>query len=276
LSVPPKERIDLLLVRKGLAPSRAIAQALVMEGRVTLEGRRVDKPGARVEAGAELAVSSHPRPFVSRGGLKLEAALEAFRIDVSGLTVLDIGASTGGFTDCLLKRGAAKVFAVDVGHGQIDHALRTDPRVVVIERLNARFLTPESLPGPADMAVMDVSFISATLILPRIPPLLRGSDIIVLVKPQFEVGRGGVGRGGIVREPALWREAILTVVRGAGESGLLPEGIVPSPITGAEGNREFLLRLAKPAGGTAAAGPRTFEDLVEAAIGPPPSTEEIP
>lgn len=233
----------MLLVQRGLASSRTLAQALVMEGRVSIEGRRVDKPGVRVEVSADLTVAGAARPFVSRGGLKLAAALDAFGIGAAGLTALDVGAGTGGFTDCLLKRGAARVYAVDVGHGQIDHSLRQDPRVTVIEKLNARFLEPRDLPGPADLAVMDVSFISATLILPRLPPLLRGGDVVVLVKPQFEVGRGDVGKGGIVRTPSLWREVLLGVSRGARESGMTPRGVIPSPITGAEGNREFLLHL---------------------------------
>ena len=238
-----KERIDLLLVQRGLAESRSLARALIMEGRVSVEGRRVDKPGALVGVEAGLAVAGSPRPYVSRGGIKLAAALDAFRIDVAGSTALDIGAGTGGFTDCLLKRGAAHVYAVDVGHGQIDHSLRLDPRVTVIEKLNARFLSLADLPGAADLAVMDVSFISATMILPRVPPLLRGRDVIVLVKPQFELGRGEVGRGGIVREPEEWKRALRSVLGVAGETGFLPAGLVPSPIAGAEGNREFLLHL---------------------------------
>lgn len=214
-----------------------------MEGRVSVGGVRADKPGARFPIDADLRVSGPPRPYASRGGVKLAAALDRFGIDPAGLTVLDVGAGTGGFTDCLLKRGAARVVAIDVGHGQIDHSLRTDPRVTVIERLNARALEPSDLPGPADLVVVDVSFISATLILPRLPAVMRGRDVIVLVKPQFEVGRGEVGRGGIVREPAAWRAAIAAVVRGAAAAGLGPAGLIASPISGAEGNREFLLHL---------------------------------
>jgi 23S rRNA (cytidine1920-2'-O)/16S rRNA (cytidine1409-2'-O)-methyltransferase len=238
-----RERIDQLLVRQGFAPSRSMAQALLMEGRVKVEGRRVEKPGALVKAEAAIEVAAPERSFVSRGGHKLAAALEAFPVSVEGRTALDVGAGTGGFTDCLLQRGAAAVFAVDVGHGQIDQSLRVDPRVRVIERLNARFISPSDLPGPADLGVMDVSFISATMILPRIPPLLRGDDVVVLVKPQFEVGRGEVGKGGIVRDPESWRRALRLVIEGAAGAGLRPSGLIVSPIAGMEGNREFLLHL---------------------------------
>jgi len=264
-----RERIDVLVVQRGLAPSRALAQALVMEGRVTVEGRRVDKPGTRVDVAADVAVGGTPRPFVSRGGVKLDAALDAFGIGVLGLTALDVGAGTGGFTDCLLKRGAAHVYSLDVGHGQVDQTLRLDPRVSVIEKLNARFLEPGDLPGPADIAVMDVSFISATMILPRIPPVLRGRDAVVLVKPQFEVGRGEVGRGGIVRSPDLWLRALLTVSDGARACGLPPLAVIPSPIAGAEGNREFLLHLIRQDPGTAPPPCPDFEAAVRRVPGAP-------
>ncbi len=264
----PRERIDLLLVQRGLAASRTLAQALVMEGRVSVEGRRVDKPGLRVDIAAALGVSGSPRPYVSRGGRKLAAALDAFGLDVAGLTAVDIGAGSGGFTDCLLKHGAARVYAVDVGHGQIDHGLRLDPRVTVREKLNARFISPSDLPGPADMAVVDVSFISATMILPRVPPLLRGADIVVLVKPQFEVGRGEVGRGGIVRDPEGWRTALWSVIDGGRAAGLQPSALIPSPIAGVEGNREFLLHLRT--GQSSAPGPSgpatDVHSLVEAGV----------
>ncbi|MBI3448297.1 MAG: TlyA family RNA methyltransferase [Acidobacteria bacterium] len=238
-----RERIDMLLVERGLAPSRTLAQALVMEGRVRAAGRRVDKPGTRVDVDSDVAVAGDPRRFASRGGLKLEAALDAFALDVTGLVALDVGASTGGFTDCLLQRGAARVYAVDVGHGQLDHALRTDPRVTVVEKVNARFLEAAHLPGAVDLVVMDVSFISATMILPALPPLMRGDDAVVLVKPQFEVGRAGVGKGGIVKSPEHWRAAILGVAEGARAAGFSARHVIVSPITGAEGNREFLLHL---------------------------------
>jgi 23S rRNA (cytidine1920-2'-O)/16S rRNA (cytidine1409-2'-O)-methyltransferase len=241
-----KERIDLLLVRRGLAESRNLAQALIMEGRVLVNGRRVDKAGAMVESAAELHLEGPARPFSSRGGFKLEAALSSFGIDVSGLTALDVGAGTGGFTDCLLKHGAARVYAVDVGRGQIDDRLRRDARVVILEKLNARFLEPSDLPGLADLASVDLSFISCTMILPRLPPVLRGRDIIVLVKPQFEVGRGEVGKGGIVRNADGWSAAIQSVIRGAREAGMSPIGLIPSPVSGAKGNVEFLLHLRIP------------------------------
>jgi 23S rRNA (cytidine1920-2'-O)/16S rRNA (cytidine1409-2'-O)-methyltransferase len=273
----PKERIDRLLVRCGLVETRSLAQALLMEGRVTVDGLRVDKAGTLVDDGARLEVAGPPRPFVSRGGLKLEAALDAFHLDVTGRTVLDIGAGTGGFTDCLLKRGAARVFAVDVGHGQIDHGLRTDPRVLVIEGLNARFLSPEDLPGPAEMAVMDVAFISATMILPKVPAVLRGEDTVVLVKPQFEVGRDLVGKGGIVRDRASWRQALVTVIRGAAESGFVPAGLIPSPIPGAAGNREFLLHLLLPREAARLPDPEEISTMVDSAVAaaaPGPEAQE--
>jgi 23S rRNA (cytidine1920-2'-O)/16S rRNA (cytidine1409-2'-O)-methyltransferase len=262
-----KERIDLMLVQRGLAESRTLARALLMEGRVTVDGRRVEKAGALVEPSASLEVSGPARPFASRGGLKMEAALVAFAIDPAGLTVLDIGSGTGGFTDSILKRGARRVFAVDVGKGQLDHALRTDPRVTAIEGLNARFLEPGDLPGPADLVVMDVSFISARLILPRIPPVMAGRDVILLVKPQFEVGRALVGKGGIVREPASWSLAIASVIEGAAECGFAAVDLIPSPITGAAGNHEFLLRLSlAPGGGPARREPEREAELTTHAI----------
>ncbi len=259
------------MVRLGLAQTRAVAQALLMEGRVSVEGRRIDKAGTLVGDEAHVEVSGPPRPFVSRAGVKLAAALEAFELEVAGATALDVGAGTGGFTDCLLKRGAARVFAVDVGRGQIDHGLRKDPRVTLIEGMNARYMALEDLPGPADIAVMDVSFISAVLILPRIVPLLRGRDVVVLVKPQFEVGRELVGKGGIVREPSSWRKAIETVIEGAYRCGFRSTGLVPSPIRGASGNVEFLLHLVRVPGeeGGAPIAPSTAA-LIEEALGAVP------
>jgi 23S rRNA (cytidine1920-2'-O)/16S rRNA (cytidine1409-2'-O)-methyltransferase len=264
-----RERLDRLLVLRGLAPSRPVAQALVMEGRVRVEGRRVEKAGALVADGASIEVLGPPRAYVGRAGAKLAAALDAFGVAVEGLTALDVGAGAGGFTDCLLQRGAARVYAVDVGHGQIDQRLRADGRVTVIERLNARYIEPSDLPGPADLAVMDVAFISATLILPRIPPLLRGPDVIVLVKPQFEVGRGQVGRGGVVRDPDGWRRAIRSVLEASRACGLRPAGLISSPLAGAEGNQEFLLRLAAGPDRKGAAAPAGSLDpaaLVEEAV----------
>jgi 23S rRNA (cytidine1920-2'-O)/16S rRNA (cytidine1409-2'-O)-methyltransferase len=260
-----RERIDKRMVQAGLAPTRVRAQALLMEGRVSVEGRRVDKPGTLVAEEARIEVAGPARPFASRAGAKLAAALEAFGLDVSGATALDVGAGTGGFTDCLLKRGAARVFAVDVGRGQIDQALREDPRVTLLEGVNARYLSPGDLPEPVDLAVMDVSFISAALILPRLIPLLRGADVLVLVKPQFEVGRALVGRGGIVREPSSWRKAIESVIEGAAACGLSPAGLIASPIRGASGNVEFLLHLVR-AGGASPVDPVRTGALIERAL----------
>jgi 23S rRNA (cytidine1920-2'-O)/16S rRNA (cytidine1409-2'-O)-methyltransferase len=193
----PRTRLDLLLVARGLAPTREKAQAMILSGGVSVDGRRVDKAGQAVEETASVAVAGPPHPYVSRGGLKLAAALDAFRLDPTGLVCLDVGASTGGFTDCLLQRGAARVYAVDVGYGQLDSKLRGDPRVVLRERVNARFLSSEHVPEPVAIAVVDVSFISTRLVLPAVVPLVaRGGAIVVLVKPQFEAGRAEVGREG--------------------------------------------------------------------------------
>ncbi len=235
-----KIRLDQLLVERGLAASREKAQALVLAGQVTVGGQKMYKPGLSVASDAPIDVLER-MPFVSRGGYKLAGALDAFHVDVSGRVCLDVGASTGGFTDCLLQRGAAKVWAIDVGHGQIDWKIRNDPRVVVREGVNARFLTPEEYPERFDLAVCDASFISATLLIPAIVPLLKPTgEMIVLVKPQFEVERGQVGKGGIVKEPEL-HQAACDRVRGAIERLGFQTQIVESPIQGAEGNREFLL-----------------------------------
>jgi 23S rRNA (cytidine1920-2'-O)/16S rRNA (cytidine1409-2'-O)-methyltransferase len=237
---PAKRRIDQLLVDRGLAPTREKARALLLSGSVRVAGQRVDKPGQNVPYNAEVEVTSKPR-FVSRGGLKLEAALENWKIDASGMVCLDVGASTGGFTDCLLQHGAARVYAFDVGTNQIDWKLRTDPRVVVREGINARHLTPADLPQPVDLIVCDVSFISLELIIPVLPPLLRpGGRLVMLIKPQFEVGREQVGKGGIVKDPAL-HAAVCDRIARAVESAGFRTALMESPILGAEGNREFLL-----------------------------------
>jgi 23S rRNA (cytidine1920-2'-O)/16S rRNA (cytidine1409-2'-O)-methyltransferase len=239
-----RTRLDLLLVDRGLAPSRERARALILAGQVRVDGQAVSKAGTAVAAGAEVALAQPDHPYVGRGGLKLAHALDEFHVEVAGREALDIGASTGGFTDVLLRRGAARVVALDVGHGQFDWRLRNDPRVVVIEGKNARFLDPGDLPGPVDLVVIDVSFISLTEILPRVPPVARpGADIIALVKPQFEAGREEVGRKGIVRDPAVHARAVDRVTAAAGDLGLARVAMTPSPITGAEGNREFLLHL---------------------------------
>ncbi|MGQ0792658.1 MAG: TlyA family RNA methyltransferase [Deltaproteobacteria bacterium] len=243
--ISPKERIDLLLVRRGLVPTRAKAQALLMAGVVSVNGLRVDKAGSPVAEDAHIEIKQSPLKYVSRGGLKLEAAISAFKIEVSGKIALDVGASTGGFTDCLLQFGAAKVYAVDVGRGQLDWNLRRDSRVSVLEKINARHLTPEQIGESVDIAVMDVSFISLTKIIPAVAQILKArAEMVALIKPQFEVGRGEVGRGGIVRDEAKHRAVIDKIVRFAEESGFVITGVIPSPILGADGNREFLIAAA--------------------------------
>jgi 23S rRNA (cytidine1920-2'-O)/16S rRNA (cytidine1409-2'-O)-methyltransferase len=243
-----KSRLDLLLVARGLAPTRQRAQALILAGSVEVDGRRVEKAGTAVAQDAQIRVAGPEHPYVSRGGIKLAAALDHFGIDPSGAVCLDVGASTGGFTDCLLQRGASKVFAIDVGSGQIDAKLRADPRVVLRERVNARYLSREHVPEPAAVAAIDVSFISVRLVLPAVAPLLcPGARLVVLVKPQFEAGRGEVPRGGVVRSEATRRRAV-DEVTGAGEAlGLVSLGVIPSPIRGASGNQEFLLTFSRPA-----------------------------
>ncbi|HSD11124.1 MAG TPA: TlyA family rRNA (cytidine-2'-O)-methyltransferase [Candidatus Binatia bacterium] len=237
----PKTRLDLLLVARGLVRSREEAQRMILAGEVRVGERRADKASESVAADAALAVGKRAR-FVSRGGEKLEGALSAFGIDVSGSVALDVGASTGGFTDCLLQHGARRVYAVDVGRGQLDWRLRQDPRVVVIERQNVRTLPPSSVPEPVEVAVVDVSFISLRLVLPRIRELAAPAAIVVaLVKPQFEVGRGKVGKGGVVRDVALHREAIDGIRQVARVLGFVERGFVESPLRGPSGNREFFL-----------------------------------
>lgn len=239
-----RQRLDQLLVDRGLVESRARARALILAGQVLVNGQKAAKAGQLVDSDARLEVLA-PMPYVSRGGLKLEAALDRFGISVEGRVCLDIGASTGGFTDCLLKRGASRVYAVDVGRGQLDWRLRNDPRVIVLEGLNARYLGREHIPEAVDLAVCDVSFISVTLILPRLPPLLApGGEMVILVKPQFEVGRGQVGKGGIVRDPELQQAACRKVAAAVESLGFRAEWI-PCPVPGAEGNQEFLLHARR-------------------------------
>lgn len=241
-------RLDQLIVARGLAASRERAQALVIGNHVTVNGTAVTKAGTQVDDDADVQLKVADHPWVSRGGLKLVRALEAFAIDVTGAQALDIGASTGGFTDVLLHHGAARVVAIDVGHNQIDYKLRQDPRVVVREGVNARYLTPADLPEDArlfDIVTIDVSFISLALILPVVPALLKPAGrVVALVKPQFEAGRDDVGKGGIVRDPAIHARVVAEVTAAAAEVGLKRLGLEPSPIEGAEGNREFLLCLA--------------------------------
>jgi 23S rRNA (cytidine1920-2'-O)/16S rRNA (cytidine1409-2'-O)-methyltransferase len=236
-------RLDQIVLNRGLAPSRERARALVIAGQVTVDGQTVTKAGTPVDESATVALVAPDHPYVGRGGLKLAHALDTFGIAVAGRDCLDIGASTGGFTDVMLQRGAARVVALDVGHGQLDWRLRQDPRVVVLEHVNARTLTPDLIPGPVDLVTIDVSFISLTRILPVVPPLLKtGADIVALVKPQFEAGRGEV-RKGIIRDPAI-HDRVLDEVSAAGaEVGLTRVACTPSPITGQKGNVEFLVHF---------------------------------
>jgi 23S rRNA (cytidine1920-2'-O)/16S rRNA (cytidine1409-2'-O)-methyltransferase len=237
-----KTRLDLLLVARGLAPSREKAQAMILAGLVSVDGRRAEKAGTSVAEDAEVEVSGPPHPYVSRGGVKLAGALDHFGLDPAGRICLDVGASTGGFTDCFLQRGAARVYAVDVGYGQLDAKLRGDPRVVVREKVNARALSRAEVPEPIGLAAADVSFISLRLILPAIVPLLApGGALVALVKPQFEAGRGEVPRGGVVKSETT-RQRVVGEIEAAGrELGLEVLGSIPSPIRGARGNEEFLV-----------------------------------
>jgi 23S rRNA (cytidine1920-2'-O)/16S rRNA (cytidine1409-2'-O)-methyltransferase len=238
-----KVRLDQLVFDKGIAPSRERARALILAGQITVNGQPATKAGTQVATEAEVTLIAPDHPYVGRGGVKLAHALDAFAIDVAGRDALDIGASTGGFTDVLLQRGAARVVALDVGHGQIDWTLRNDSRVVVVEGFNARRLTLADLPGTVDIVVIDVSFISLRQILPVVPPLLKPrGDVVALVKPQFEAGRAEV-RKGIVRDPGIHARVLEVVSAAATAVGLDVVASVPSPITGAKGNQEFLLHL---------------------------------
>jgi 23S rRNA (cytidine1920-2'-O)/16S rRNA (cytidine1409-2'-O)-methyltransferase len=243
-------RIDRLLVERGLVASRERAQALILAGRVLVNEQKVEKAGTAVDVDCLLRLLGDPMPYVSRGGLKLEHALAHWKIDVRGCLCLDVGSSTGGFTDCLLQHGAALVVAVDTGYGQIDAGLRTDRRVRLLEKTNARYLQPESVPERIEVLVMDVSFISATLVLPAVVRAAfagKGSDrqeAVVLVKPQFEAGRGQVGKGGIVRDPETQAAAVEKVRRAVAELGAMEVDVTESPILGAEGNHEYLLHCS--------------------------------
>ena len=245
---PQKVRLDILLVEKGLVPSREQARRLIMAGEVLVREQVSDKPGKRVDRGVEIRVRTQPR-FVSRGGLKLEAALEQFAVDVDDLVVVDVGASTGGFTDCVLQRGAAHVFAVDVGYGQLAWKLRTDERVTVLERTNIRHLRALPNDTPADLAVIDTSFIGLSHVLPATVPLLKPDGaLIALVKPQFEAGREGVGKGGVVRSAAVHAEVLRSTIASATILSLTVAGLTVSPAPGPAGNIEFLLYLLRLSG----------------------------
>jgi 23S rRNA (cytidine1920-2'-O)/16S rRNA (cytidine1409-2'-O)-methyltransferase len=242
-----RRRLDVLLVARGLAATREKAQGLILAGLVLVDGRRSDKAGTAVGDDADVRVAGPEHPYVSRGGVKLAAALDAFSIDPRGLVCADVGASTGGFTDCLLQRGALRVYAVDVGYGQLDAKLRGDPRVVVLEKVNARDLSGEHLPEPVALAAVDLSFISVRKILPALlPRLAPAARVVVLVKPQFEAGRSDVGKGGIVRDAAVRERVVREVTEFAAAIGLAPTGVIPSPIRGAKGNQEYLAVFAAP------------------------------
>ena len=242
-----KERVDKLLVQRGLIDSREHAQRLIMAGLVFSGTVCVDKPGTRLASDAPLTIRGEEHPFVSRGGVKLAGALDAFALDVLGMAVLDVGASTGGFTDCVLQRGARRVYAVDVGYGQLSWKLRADPRVTNLERTNVRSLTPTVFLEPLDLITVDASFISLRLVLPVLITVLPpGGRILALVKPQFEVGRGRVGKGGVVRDAGQHEEVVAGLRAFASDLGLVVQGVCESPLLGPAGNREFFVLLRKP------------------------------
>jgi len=237
-----KLRLDRLLIERGLVESRERGQAMILAGLVLVNGQKTDKAGALVADDAEVRILGEALRYVGRGGLKLEAALKAFMVSVEGMTALDVGASTGGFTDCLLQHGCGRVYAVDVGYGQMAWTLRQDPRVITLERVNIRLIDPALIPEPVDIAVIDVSFISLEKVVPAILKFLKPrAEIIALIKPQFEVGKGLVGKGGIVRDEAARAAAVERVAAFMGASGLGVQGIIPSPITGQDGNIEYLI-----------------------------------
>ena len=247
-----KERLDLLLVAQGLAPSRERAKRLIMAGQVLVDERRVDKAGTTVDAGARLRVTGEDLPYVSRGGIKLAKGMKTFGILLTGKTAADIGASTGGFTDCMLQNGAARVFAIDVGYGQLDWKLRTDARVVNMERTNIRNATPEMLGVPLDFASIDVAFISLDKVLPVVRTLLSESgEVVALIKPQFEAGKERVGKNGVVRDPLVHEDVIRSVVGVAEQIGFIQMGLTYSPVKGPKGNIEYLLYLSLKGAGSA-------------------------
>jgi 23S rRNA (cytidine1920-2'-O)/16S rRNA (cytidine1409-2'-O)-methyltransferase len=242
-----KQRLDKLMLERGLAPTIEKAKALIMAGQVVVGDHTVDKAGQQVPIDAEIRLKGENLLYVSRGGLKLRKALDEFCVDVTGLVTVDVGSSTGGFTDCLLQAGAARVFAIDVGYGQLAWKLQQDPRVVSMEKTNIRYVTPDQLDAVPALAVIDASFIALAKVLPATVGLLQpGGRIIALIKPQFEVGKGEVGKGGIVRDPAAHEKVIEDVRHTALDLGLSVAGLCESPITGADGNREFLILLQKP------------------------------
>jgi 23S rRNA (cytidine1920-2'-O)/16S rRNA (cytidine1409-2'-O)-methyltransferase len=270
-----KMRIDLVVQQRGLAPSREKARAMIMAGEVSVNGQRIDKPGTRVDADAEILVKSKPR-FVSRGGEKLAGALADFQYDVTGLVCADVGASTGGFTDCLLQNGAAKVYAIDVGYGQLDYTLRQDARVVVMDRTNARYVT--ALPERINLIVVDASFISLKILLPPFKGwLMPQADVIALIKPQFEAGRRDVGKGGVVRDSDVHTRVLHEVLAFALETGFMIRGLTMSPLKGPAGNTEFLAWLGWDVTRAAAVNDTTeaaLDALIEAALQRYPPNEQ--
>lgn len=239
-----KKRLDIALLDRKLAPTRQRAQALILAGRVLVNQEPMTKPGTRISEDDTIVIKGTDMPYVSRGGIKLAEALVKFQIDVAGLHCMDIGASTGGFTDCLLQNGAARVIAVDVGYGQLAWKLRQDPCVTILERTNIRYLTVEEVPFPVDLAVIDVSFISLKIVVPAIRKFLKtDATVLALIKPQFEVGRNRIGKGGVVKNPLLHDEVILSLSQFFETIGFLVHGTVPSPITGPKGNKEFLCHM---------------------------------
>lgn len=259
-----KKRLDILLVQKGLFPSRERARAAIMAGQVLVNGKEISKPGSLVDPEAEIKVLNSSLPYVSRGGLKLERALQVFGVEAAGKVALDAGASTGGFTDCLLRHGALRVHAVDVGYGQLDWSLRQDPRVVVHERVNVRYLTPEILGEKVDLATLDLSFISLSKVWPAIFNCLQShGQVIALVKPQFEAGPERVGKKGVVRDPRIHCEVLLTVCATAQAQGFSILGLTHSPLLGPKGNREFFLWLGLNCPGLTLA---EVKDLVPAVV----------
>jgi len=239
-----KKRLDIALLDRKLAPTRQRAQALILAGRVLVNQEPMTKPGTRISENDTIVIKGTDMPYVSRGGIKLAEALVKFQIDVAGLHCMDIGASTGGFTDCLLQNGAARVIAVDVGYGQLAWKLRQDPSVTILERTNIRYLTVEEVPFPVDLAVIDVSFISLKIVVPAIRKFLKtDATVLALIKPQFEVGRNRIGKGGVVKNPLLHDEVILSLSQFFETIGFLVHGTVPSPITGPKGNKEFLCHM---------------------------------
>ncbi len=261
-----RKRLDQHLLEEGLVDSRARARGLILAGRVRVDGRRVDKPGTRVAPGAMVSIDRPEHPFVSRGGVKLQAALDTFGIVVRNKTCLDVGAGTGGFTDCLLQAGAARVVALDVGHGRFHQRLRHDSRVILLERLNVRHLTPALLPESPDLVVIDVAFISLTLVFPVIADLLpSGGEIVALIKPQFEVGKGEVGKGGVVRDSRKHGATIRRVADAAWALGMVVRGLCASPIAGSKGNREFFIYLARGRAGRENVA--SVERMIEETVG---------